>query len=81
MFESEHECINNCMNIYKRTHLLFRDFGLNEVDKPVYLPEIRRAIQYQIATYYPAATLNNINIKQVERNGRILYAAEIAREF
>lgn len=75
MFESTAQCIANCLQTTKGTHIMYRSFGLNSVDATN--PPMRKDILVQLSTFYPEVTMNDATITRVESNGQFYYDVKI----
>jgi hypothetical protein len=75
MRESNAQCITNCFNSLKGTHILYRNFGLNETDKTK--PPLKRDIIIQLSTYYPYVSLQSISLSSANIKGEFYYNIEI----
>lgn len=53
MFESIQDCIKNCVAVEQGHYVLFRDFGLRTVDKPINGLSIKSQLIEQINMFYP----------------------------
>lgn len=75
MFESTDQCISNCLQTDLGSHVMYRSFGLNEVDKPN--APVKRDVIVQLSTYYPDVTLNSIECTEVNGKGMWVYNADV----
>lgn len=78
MFEKTSQCISNCFNTLKGSHVFYRSFGLNDVDA-ANMP-MRRNILIQLSTYYPDVKLNDVTLNAAEINGHFSYNVNINGE-
>lgn len=74
MKESKAECMRNCLQITRGTHVLYRSFGLDPVDD-MNIPMMKDVL-IQMSTYYPDVTLNDVIINKVESNGQFQYTVD-----
>ena len=77
MRENTLECIGNCLRTLTRSHVLYRNYGLDEVDGA--LSPTRRNVLVQLSTYYPDVSLNNLTITKFNEKGQKYYTVEIDR--
>lgn len=78
MFEKTSQCIANCFNTLNGTHVLYRSYGLNEVDA-ANMP-IRRDIVVQLSTYYPQINLSELTLTYGDLAGKLYYTVTIKGE-
>lgn len=77
MRENTLECIGNCLKVLQKSHVMYRGYGLDEVDGA--LSPTRRNVLVQLSTYYPDVSLNNLTITEFNEKGQKYYTVEIDR--
>ena len=77
MRENTLECIGNCLRVLQKSHVMYRNYGLDEVDGA--LSPTRRNVLVQLSTYYPEVSLNNLTITEFNEKGQKYYTVEIDR--
>ena len=71
MRENTLECIGNCLRVLQKSHVMYRGYGLDEVDGA--LSPTRRNVLVQLSTYYPDVSLNNLTITEFNEKGQKYY--------
>ena len=77
MKENTLECIGNCLRVERKSHCMYRNYGLDEVDGA--LSPTRRNVLVQLSTYYPDVNLNNLSVTLFNERGEKYYKVEIDR--
>lgn len=77
MRENTLECIGNCLRVESKSHPMYRNYGLDEVDGA--LSPTRRNVLVQLSTYYPDVNLNNLSVTLFNERGEKYYRVEIDR--
>lgn len=77
MRENTLECIGNCLRTLTRSHVMYRGYGLDEVDGA--LSPTRRNVLVQLSTYYPEVALSALTITKFNEKGQKYYTVEIDR--
>lgn len=75
MFEPTEQCIANCFCSQLGSHVMYRAFGLSEVDAAN--PPLRKDILVQLSTFYPDVALDDIAITRAESNGEFYYTIQM----
>ena len=77
MRENTLECIGNCLRVLRKSDVIYRNCGLDEVGGA--LSRARRNVLVQLSTYYPEVSLNNLTITEFNEKGQKYYTVDIDR--
>ena len=77
MRENTLECIGNCLRVLQKSHVMYRNYGLDEVDGA--LSPTRRNVLVQLSTYYPDVALSALTSTEFNEQGQKYYTVEIDR--
>lgn len=75
MLENTQNCISNCLQTSKGSHVMYRQFGLYVID--AHNAPMKKDIVVQLSTYYPEVSLQNVVLTQIPTKGEFYYTVDV----